>query len=117
MSDADTVMTTAELRVLHAAGAISVYRLVAQGASWVLSVVFATGGTALLVRTRDKAPRMFPDPGKLLRQLRELGVVNAQCDMRHWTPEQRELQGRRPDRSLALKRLHARAAEAEREAG
>jgi hypothetical protein len=100
-------LTVEQLRAAHSAGGVAAVALEAQGAAFVVAATFRSGGRAVLVLTRNKQPRRFADPRQAFRVLRELGFAVVACDLTKWTPEQRELNAGRPDRSAALKKAHA----------
>lgn len=51
-----------------------------------------------MVDTRRKSPRLFLDPRKALKLLRELGIRRAGVDAEHWRPDEADLlRPQRPD--------------------
>lgn len=106
-------LTIEQLRAAYSAGGVTAVTLEAQGAAFVVTAAFRSSGRAVLVLTRNKQPRRFTDPRQAFRVLRGIGVATVGCDLTKWTPEQRELTVKRPDRAAALKKAHALLAQPE----
>lgn len=99
-------MTLEQFRATVDAGGVLSVTLKAQGAGFMVNVE-TRRGDAVMVRTRDKAPRRFVDPRKAMVLLRELGIREARVDAREWRPEETEFERQpRPDRREALKAAH-----------
>lgn len=100
--------TLEQMRAAHAAGAVLSVTLRAEGAGFEIEVE-THRGPARLVKARNKREtRRFVDPRKALLLLRELGILEAHIDARHWRPEEQALERQpRPDRAEALKAAHA----------
>ena len=67
-------------------------------------------GDAVLIDTRKKQPRMFVDPRKALKLLREFGIHHTQLNAEDWQPEQAEsLRVSRPDSAAQMREAHEAA--------
>ncbi len=67
-------------------------------------------GHAVLIDTRKKQPRMFADPRKALKLLKEFGIHKAQLNAEDWQPEQADqLRPTRPDSAAQMRAAHEAA--------
>lgn len=67
-------------------------------------------GDAVLIDTRKKQPRMFVDPRKALKLLREFGIHNTKLNAENWQPDQAEtLRPTRPDSAAQMRAAHEAA--------
>ena len=96
-------LTIEQFRATVEAGGVLSVTLTAQGPAF--SVRAETRrGEAILIDTRRKQPRLFVDPRKALKLLREFGIHNAKLNAEDWRPEQAAaLHSSRPDSRATMK--------------
>ena len=104
-------MTLEQFRSSVETGGILSVTLKADGGAFYMKAETLKGDEAVLVTTRDKAPRSFADLRKAMLLLRKMGILDARIDAKDWNPEQGESERpSRPDRAAAMKRTNAAVA-------
>jgi hypothetical protein len=101
-------LTLEQLRAAKDAGDIVGVSLKSEGGTFFIQVDTQSGGVAVLAKARTSEPRSFGNPVQALNLLRKLGLFAGTFDIALWQPEQKGV-GKRPDRSVALKRTHEAA--------
>lgn len=101
-------MTLDQLRAAHASGGITSATLVADGSDFLITVETQSGQSGQLILTRRPEPRRFPDAGKAIALLKEIGILVGRFDTTAWTPGEGEKK-KRPDSSRHMRDVHAAA--------
>lgn len=99
-----------QLRTAISAGGVENVKLTGEGSGFFIKIHTRAGSDAILAKTRSTTPRRFSNPGQAFNLLFALGLEAGAYDLSGWTPNQKPLEGTRPDSSLALKRAHEAAA-------
>lgn len=86
-----SLMTLEKLRITHETGGIASVTLQAQGKNFYVMADIRTGARAVLVRSSDRQPRAFAQPGTALKMLHEIGVGSVKVDMSAWEASQEHL--------------------------
>ena len=95
-------LTLEQFRATVDAGGVLSVTLRAQGPSFAVQAE-TRRGEAVLVDTRRKSPRLFIDPRKALKLLRELGIRRAGVDAEQWRPDEADLlRPTRPDSKVRM---------------
>jgi hypothetical protein len=77
------------LRTLLDAAAVKRVRIIAQGARFRIEV--DAPGNTYTIATGRGALRLWPSLLSSARWLRDLGIADVRLDLKHWTPDQKEL--------------------------
>ncbi|RKP49359.1 hypothetical protein [Trinickia fusca] len=94
----------------HAGGVLSAI-LRADHGSFYVELETRAAGTAMLVTSNDRRPRVFRNPAKALEVILELGLYNGRFSLEAWRPDETESERKsRPDRAQAMRQTHASAA-------
>lgn len=102
-------LTLDQFRATVDSGGVLSVTLRAQGPAFAVQAE-TRRGDAILVDTRRKTPRLFVDPRKALKMLRELGIRKAELDAEQWRPEEADLlRPARPDASKRMQSINERA--------
>lgn len=103
-------LTLEQFRATVESGGVMTVTLKACGATFAMQAE-TRRGDAVLVDSRRKQPRMFTDPRKAMRILRDMGILNAKLDTVAWQPEQADiLRKPRPAAAVQMKAAHEAAA-------
>lgn len=98
----------ANLSRLAGDGCINATHIVGQPGGWAVQVA-VNQQEHVLTAQRSGNVRLFKKFETLVSYLQELGIDHFQVDSSTWDPQQTSTYGR-PDRALALKRVHEAAA-------
>jgi hypothetical protein len=107
-------MTLDQLRATAAAGGVAGVTLKGQGSGFFLEIATRSGQSAVLSKARSTEPRRFGSATSALAVLRDIGIVVAQVDATHWSPDQKDISQSRAKRAQAMREAHAAAAYAKR---
>ena len=98
-----------QFRAAVETGGILSVTLKAQGPAFLVQAE-TQRGEAVLIDTRKKQPRMFADPRKALKLLRQFGIYNTKLNAEAWQPEQAAtLRPSRPDSAAQMREAHEAA--------
>lgn len=99
-------ITLDQLRTMQSAGGVQAVTLSGDGGAFCLRAETRRGAEAMLI-TQKGHPRRFRQVNKAVALLREMGIYDVRLELRHWNPEQAELERpARPDRAEAMKQVH-----------
>ena len=99
-------ITLDQLRTMQSAGGVQAVTLSGDGGAFCLRAETRRGAEATLI-TQKGHPRRFRQVNKAVALLREMGIYDVRLELRHWNPEQAELERpARPDRAEAMKQVH-----------